>query len=343
VESGLSRAMVRKRSSGVNFYDEISKNKWKSALLVSAFIVVILVIGFSVGYIWGFDYAIMGLAIAAIVATIMSFTSYYHSDKIALASARARPVTREEFPYYVNTVEGLSIAAGIPVPRTYIIETPAMNAFATGRDPEHAAIAVTTGLLERCNRLELEGVLAHEMSHIGNYDIRYMCMVVVLVGLLVIFANIVTRMIFFGGMFGDRDRGGGGGEGGGIFQIIILVVGLVFLILSPIIGQLLQLSISRKREYLADATGAKLTRYPEGLASALEKLSSEAKPFERTSQATAHLWIIEPFKKEAKASKASKSSMWSTHPPIEERIKRLRDMSGLEGMYNQAMMEARQG
>lgn len=325
------------------FYTEISSNKWKSALLVSLFIVIILAIGFSVGYIWGYDYAIMGLVIAAIVATIMSFTSYYHSDKIALASAGARPVTREEFPYYVNTVEGLSIAAGIPAPRTYIIDTPAMNAFATGRDPEHAAIAVTTGLLENCNRLELEGVLAHEMSHIGNYDIRYMCMVVVLVGLLVIFANIVTRMIFWGGMFGDRDRGGrgGGGEGGGALQLILLVVGLVFLILSPIIGQLLQLSISRKREYLADATGAKLTRYPEGLASALEKISTEAKPFPRTSQATAHLWIMEPFKKEAKASKVKKNSLWSTHPPPGERVARLRAMSGLEGMYNQAMMEAR--
>jgi len=323
------------------FYTEISSNKWKSALMVSVFIVVILAIGFAVGYIWGFDYAILGLAIAAIIATVMSFTSYYNSDKIALASAGARQVTHDEFPYFVNTVEGLAIAAGIPAPRTYIIESPALNAFATGRDPEHAAIAVTTGLLEKCNRLELEGVLAHEMSHIGNYDIRYMCMVVVLVGLLVIFANVVTRMIFWGGMFGDREGGGGGGEGGGIFQLIIFVVGLVFLILSPIIGQLLQLSISRKREYLADATGAKLTRYPEGLASALEKLSTEAKPFPRTSQATAHLWIIEPFKKEAKASKAKKSSVWSTHPPIEDRIARLRGMSSLEGMYNQAMMEAR--
>jgi len=329
----------------VNFYDQISKNKWKSALLVSMFIVIILAIGFFVGFIWGYDYAILGLVIAAVLATIMSFTSYYHSDKIALASAGARQVTKEEFPYYVNTVEGLSLAAGIPVPRTFIIDSPAMNAFATGRDPEHAAIAVTRGLLENCNRLELEGVLAHEMSHIGNYDIRYMSMVVVLVGLLVIFANVVTRMIFFGGMFGDRDRGGraGGGEGGGMIQIVLLVVGLVFLILSPIIGQLLQLSISRRREYLADATGAKLTRYPEGLASALEKLSSEAKPFNRTSQATAHLWIIEPFKKEAKASKAVKSSLWSTHPPIEERVARLRAMAGLEGMYTQAMIEAGQG
>ncbi len=326
----------------MTFYDQISKNKMKSALLVSAFIVVILIIGFSVGYVWGFDYAITGLVIAAIIATVTSLVSYYNSDKIALASAGAREVTKQEFPYYVNTVEGLAIAAGLPTPRTYIIETPAMNAFATGRDPEHAAIAVTTGLLENCNRLELEGVIAHEMSHIGNYDIRYMCMVVVLVGLLVIFADIVVRMIFWGGMFGDRDRGrGGGGEGGGAFAAILLVVGLVFLILSPIIGQLLQLSISRKREFLADATGAKLTRYPEGLASALEKLSTQAKPFPRTSKATAHLFIVQPFKKEARSRHFSRSSIWDTHPPIEERIRRLRAMSGMEGMYNQAMMEAR--
>ena len=325
----------------MTFYDQISKNKWKSALLVSVFIVIILALGFFVGYIWGFDYAIIGLMIAAIIATIMSFMSYYNSDKIALASAGARQVTHEEFPYYVNTVEGLAIAAGIPAPRTFIIDTPAMNAFATGRDPEHAAIAVTSGLLERCNRLELEGVLAHEMSHIGNYDIRLMCMVVVLVGLLVIFSDVVVRMIFWGGMFGDRDRGGGG-EGGGAFQIIIMVVGLVFLILSPFLGQLLQLSISRKREYLADASSAKLTRYPEGLASALEKLTVEAKPFPRTSNATAHLFIVQPFKKEAKQQKRHKSSLWDTHPPIEERIKLLHQMSGLEGMYNQAMMEAQQ-
>lgn len=327
---------------GVTFYDQIEKNKMKSALLVSVFIALILALGFFVGYIWGTGYAIVGLLIASVLAVVMTFTSYYGSDRIALATAGAREATREEFPYYVNTVEGLAIAAGIPVPRAYIVDTPAMNAFATGRDPEHAAIAVTRGLLERCNRLELEGVLAHEMSHIGNYDIRYRSMVVVLVGLLVIFANVVTRLVFFGGMFGDRDRGRrGGGEGGGVLQIILLAVGLVFLILSPIIGQLLQLSISRKREFLADATGAKLTRYPEGLASALEKLSDEARPFEATSQATAHLWIVQPFKKEAQASRARKSSLWSTHPPIEERVRRLRAMSSLEGMYNQAMMEAR--
>jgi heat shock protein HtpX len=320
-----------------SFYDEIAKNKRKSALLVSLFIAIILAMGFFVGYIYGMDGAIIGLIIATAIATIMAFTSYYHSDKIALAAAGARQVTHEEFPYYVNTVEGLAIAAGLPDPRTFIIETPAMNAFATGRDPEHAAIAVTTGLLEKCNRLELEGVLAHEMSHIKNYDIRLMCMVVVLVGLVVIFSEIMLRMFIFGG----GRRRGGGGEGAGWLYLVILVVGLVFLILSPVIAQLLQLSISRKREYLSDANGALLTRYPEGLASALEKLTAEAKPFPRTSKATAHLFIVQPFRKEAKQANPDKTSIWDTHPPIQERIKRLRGMSGMEGMYNQAMMEAR--
>lgn len=323
------------------FYDEISENKWKSALLVSLFIAIVLALGFFIGYIWGFDFALLGLAIAAIIATVMALVSYYKSDKVALASAGARPVTREEYPYYVNTVEGLAIAAGLPPPRTYIIDTPAMNAFATGRDPEHAAIAVTRGLLERCNRLELEGVLAHEMSHIKNYDIRLMCMVVILVGLVVLMANIVVRMVFYRSVFGGRDRGGMGGEGGGVVQLVILAVGLVFLILSPIIAQLMQLAISRKREYLSDANAAMLTRYPEGLASALEKLGYENKPFERTNNATAHLFIVQPFAKEAKSQASSRSNMWSTHPPIEERIKRLRQMAGMEGMYNQQMMEAR--
>jgi heat shock protein HtpX len=327
----------------MTFYDQISKNKWKSALLVSGFIVIILTMGFFIGYIWGFQMAIMGLVIAAIIATIMSLVSYYNSDKIALASAAAREVTRQEFPYYVNTVEGLAIAAGLPAPRTYIIETPAMNAFATGRDPEHAAVAVTTGLLEKCNRLELEGVLAHEMSHVKNYDIRLMCMVVVLVGLLVVFSNIMMRMIFWRSMFGEGEGGGGfgDGEGGGIIQLVILVVGLIFLILSPIIGNLMQLAISRRREFLADANGAMLTRYPEGLASALEKLTTDPQPLPHASQATAHLFIVAPFRKEGQQQPRHKSSLWDSHPPIEERIKRLRGMSGMEGMYNQAMMDAR--
>lgn len=321
----------------MTFYDQISKNKWKSAFLVSLFIAFILLLGFFVGYIWGPERALVGLIIATVVATGMAFTSYYHSDKIALAAAGAKPVTREEYPYYVNTVEGLAIAAGLPMPRTYIIETPAMNAFATGRDPEHAAIAVTTGLLERCNRLELEGVIAHEMSHIKNYDIRLMSMVVVLVGLVVIFSEVLFRMFLFGGG-GRRREGGGEGEGAGVIYLALMLLGLIFLILSPIIAQLLQLAISRRREFLADANGAMLTRYPEGLASALEKLTLEAKPFPRASKATAHLFIVQPFRKEGGERIHRRSSIWDTHPPVEERIRRLRAMAGMEGMYTQAQM-----
>ncbi len=321
----------------MTFYDQITKNKWKSALLVSAFIAFILLLGFFVGYIWGPERALVGLILATVIATAMAFTSYYHSDKIALASAGARPVTKEEYPYYVNTVEGLAIAAGLPMPRTYIIETPALNAFATGRDPEHAAIAVTTGLLERCNRLELEGVIAHEMSHIKNYDIRLMSMVVVLVGLVVIFSEILFRMFLFGGG-GRRREGGGEGEGAGVIYLALMLLGLIFLILSPIIAQLLQLAISRRREFLADANGAMLTRYPEGLASALEKLTLEAKPFPRASKATAHLFIVQPFRKQGGERIHRRSSIWDTHPPVEERIRRLRAMAGMEGMYTQAQM-----
>ncbi len=323
-------------------YEAISSNKFKSALLVSLFLLIILGLGFGIGAIWGFQRAFIGLFIATIIAISMSLVSYYKSDQISLAMAGAKPVTRDDYPYYVNTVEGLAIAAGIPAPRTYIIETPAMNAFATGRDPEHAAVAVTTGLLEKLNRLELEGVVAHEMSHVKNYDIRLMSMVVVLVGIIVLFSEVVIRMLFWGGLFGgDSDRGGGGGDGGAIW-IIAAVVGIVLLILSPIFAKLLQLAVSRKREYLADANGAFLTRYPEGLASALNKLTVEAQPFPRTSEATAHLFIVQPFRKEGKKPRshtASKTSLWDTHPPIEDRIKRLRAMGSMDGMYTQAQAE----
>jgi len=324
----------------MTFYEQISRNKWKSALLVSLFIAFVLLLGFFVGYIWGPERAIVGLIIATVVAVTMAITSYYHSDKVALAAAGARPVMREEYPYYVNTVEGLAIAAGLPVPRTYVIDTPAMNAFATGRDPEHAAVAVTTGLLEKCNRLELEGVLAHEMSHIKNYDIRLMSMVVVLVGIVVILSEFMLRMLFFGGGR-RRGDGGGDGEGAGVFYLVILLLGLLFLVLSPLIAQLLQLAISRRREFLADANGAMLTRYPEGLASALEKLTREAVPFPRASKATAHLFIVQPFRKAGGEKIHRRSSIWDTHPPVEERIRRLRAMAGMEGMYTQAAMEAR--
>lgn len=335
-------------ASNPGMYEQISANKWKSALLVSLFIVIILALSFFIGYAVSINSeqplagGLTGLIIGTAIAVIMALVSYYKSDSAALMMAGAREATHAEFPYYVNTVEGLAIAAGLPAPKTYIIETDAMNAFATGRDPQHASIAVTRGLLERCDRLELEGVLAHEMSHIKNFDIRLMCMVVVLVGFIVIASEVMLRMLFWGNIGGRRrsDSGGGGGEGN-IIYLVIMVIGLVFIILSPIFAKLLQFSISRRREYLADADGALLTRYPEGLASALEKLTADARPFQRTSKATAHLFIVQPFRKEGKQKGLNKTSVFDTHPPIMERIKRLRAMAGQDGMFNQAMMEAR--
>lgn len=328
-------------------YEQISANKWKSALLVSLFIVIILGLSFSVGYIANYNSetplagAFLGLIVGTVVAVIMALVSYYKSDSAALMMAGAREATHAEFPYFVNTVEGLAIAAGLPAPKTYIIETDAMNAFATGRDPQHASIAVTRGLLERCDRLELEGVLAHEMSHIKNFDIRLMCMVVVLVGFIVIASEVMVRMLFWGGVGGRRRDSGDAGSQLGWVYLIVMIIGLVFIILSPIFAKLLQFSISRRREYLADADGALLTRYPEGLAGALEKLTADARPFPKTSKATAHLFIVQPFRKEGKQKRQDKSSVWDTHPPIMERIKRLRAMAGQDGMFNQAMMEAR--
>lgn len=318
-----------------NMYDAISSNKWKSAMLMSLFFAIVMGMGFLIGLFWDWEGAIIGIVIASLIALIMAFTSYYKSDTIALSVSGAKPATKAEYPYYVNTVEGLAIAAGLPMPRPYIIETPAINAFATGRDPEHSAIAVTRGLLERCNRLELEGVIAHEMSHIKNYDIRLMSMVVVLVGVIVIMADVVVRWIFWGSLFGGRDRGGGS-SGGGAFQVVLLIVGIVFIILSPIIAQLLQFAISRKREYLADANGALLTRYPEGLASALERISSENIPYKNASKATAHMFFSEPvmMAKDGHSRKKQKTgkTLFDTHPPIEERVKRLRQMAGQPGM-----------
>jgi heat shock protein HtpX len=327
-------------------YEQIAANKWKSALLVSLFMAVVVALGFFVGYLFSYRSgslggAVTGLIIASVIAVIMALVSYYKSDSAALMMSGAREITREEYPYLVNTVEGLAIAAGLPAPRVYVIDTDAMNAFATGRDPQHASIAVTRGLLERCNRLELEGVIAHEMSHIKNYDIRLMCMVVVLVGFVVIASELFLRMFIWGGIGGGRRRSGDGGGEGGIIYLALLVIGLVFLILSPIFAQLLQLSISRRREYLADASGAMLTRYPEGLASALEKLTVEARPFPHASKATAHLFIVQPFRKEGMQKHPERSSIWDTHPPVMERIRRLRAMASMDGMYNQAMMEAR--
>lgn len=297
-------------------YEQISSNKWKSMLMMFFFFVFVLGIGYIIGRAWGgSDGWYFGIIFAFIFALIMGLVSYYRSDSIALRISGAREVGDGEYPRYRHTVEGLAIAAGVPKPRAYIIDSPAPNAFATGRNPEHSAIAVTTGLLEMLNDQELEGVVAHEMSHIKNYDILIMCLTAVLVGTLILLSDILLRTFWFG----DDDSGGGAW---------IMLVAIVLAILSPIIAQLIKLSIGRKREFLADANGALLTRYPPGLASALWKLQQDPRQFKRANKGTAHMFIVQPLKTEKGARGGWFNRLFDTHPPIEERINRLNQMSG---------------
>jgi len=291
-------------------FDEIAANRRRSYLLIIG--VVLLIVG--VVYVFGlyFDLGHWVLIPAVGFALALAWGSYYYSDQIVLGMSSAQPVVREEEPYLWNTVEGLAIAAGVPMPRPYLIEDTAPNAFATGRDPQHAAIAVTRGLLDKLNRAELEGVIGHEMAHVANFDIRFMTLVSVLVGTVVLLSDWMLRSLRY-----SRSRRSGGKGGNPL-----LLIGLVFVILSPIIAQLMKLALSRQREYLADATGARLTRYPEGLASALEKLTADTEPLEVANKATAHLYIINPLTEH----RGRLNSLFSTHPPSEERVKRLRAM-----------------
>lgn len=254
-------------------------------------------------------------SVVVVAAALISIAGYYNSDRIVLAASRARPVEASEYPHYVNSVEGLAIAAGIPRPRPFVMDDAAPNAFATGRDPDHAVICVTTGLMEMMNRTELEGVIAHEMSHIKNYDIRFMSVVAVLAGSIALMADFFWRGSRFG-MFGRSRRGSGQ------VQAVVLLVGLVLLVLAPISAALVQAAISRGREYLADANGALLTRYPEGLASALEKIAADPNRLAAANKATAHLFIANPLKDHG----GPMNTLFDTHPPIEDRIRRLREM-----------------
>jgi len=290
-------------------FDAIAGNRRRSYLLLCCVVLLLSGVIYAVGLYYELGYW-FGLP-ALIFALVFAWGSYYYSDSIVLSMSNASAVEKKDEPYLYNTVEGLSIAAGLPIPKLYLIEDSAPNAFATGRDPQHAAVAVTRGLLEKMNRLELEGVIAHEMSHIGNYDIRFMTLVAVLVGTVALFADWMLRARWYGGR---RSRRGG--------HPIIALIALLFIILSPIIAQLMKLALSRQREYLADATAAKLTRYPEGLASALDKLGADTDPLEVANKATAHLYIINPLTEH----KGMINSLFATHPPIEERVARLREM-----------------
>lgn len=297
-------------------YEEIASNQRRSWLLIFGFILIIGAIGYVFGQVAQFGYA--GLVLAVIIASIMAIGSYYNSDKIVLAMSHAHEADPVQYQYLHNTVEGLAIAAGIPKPKVYVMNDGAPNAFATGRDPEHSVIAVTTGLLNKMDRLELEGVIAHEMSHIKNYDIKFMTLTVVMVGVVILLSDWLLHSFWFGGR--KRDEGGGAG------LVVLMVVGLVLAILAPILAQLIKMAVSRKREYLADANGALLTRYPPGLASALRKISADPEPLRVANKATAPLYISPP-KQRAVTGKIK--ALWSTHPPTEERIKRLEEMGSL--------------
>jgi heat shock protein HtpX len=296
-------------------YEAIERNVRGTWLLFAAFVVVVVALGYVFSQLLDYGYA--GAVIALVIAVAGAWGSYYFSDRLVLAVSGAREAPRDQYPYLYNAVEGLAIAAGIPAPRLYLIEDTAPNAFATGRDPEHAAIAVTTGLVEKLDRLELEGVLAHEMSHIQNYDVRLATITTVLVGMVVMMSDFFQRSMLYGRRFGRRsDRSAGSG--------VLLIVGLALAILAPLFAQILRLAISRNREYLADASAAMLTRYPEGLASALEKISADPEPLEAANKATAHLYIINPLREWGGWA----NSLFTTHPPAEERIRRLREMEG---------------
>lgn len=318
-------------------WEQISANRWRSVVLTAGMGLLLLLIGYFLG-LYFFENAIIGLIIALAVWGIMSLIAYFQGDSLLLAVSRARKIGRDDNPRLYNIVEEMKIASGLEkMPDIYIIDDPALNAFATGRDPNKASVTVTSGLLAKLNRDELQGVIGHEMAHIKNRDVLLMAMCAVMLGTIVILAWYATRVLFFGGMAGGRrSSGGGGGQG----QIIILAVGIFLMILAPILAQVIYFAVSRKREYLADASSALYTRYPEGLASALEEISASTKQLKSANQATAPMYTINPFRQKGRAA----SNLTSTHPPISERVRILRAMSGASlADYDRAYREARGG
>lgn len=306
-------------------YTEISSNKRKTALFITFFLVLIIALGFLFAKTANQP---LLLPLAVGFSVLMSLISYYYSDRIVLGMSHAQEISEKDDPELYRAVENLAIAAGLPTPKVYLIPDSAMNAFATGRDPKHSSLAITQGLRSKLTKQELEGVMAHELSHVGNYDIRLSTMIVVLVGVVTLLSDWMFRASFFGRRR-SNDQGGG----------VILLIGLVLALLSPIAATLIQLAISRKREYLADASGALLTRYPQGLAQALEKIAQDKEPLEVANKATAHLYFVNPFhlqvgpdalRRRGSDSFAHRSwfaSLFDTHPPIAERIKRLEQMN----------------
>lgn len=297
----------------ISFEDEITRNKIKSFVLMIVVFVMIILLGMLISYVVDPGLFFLFTIFATIFSIGYIIIGYYNSDKIALASVRAKPASSVEHRSLINSVENMAIASGLPMPRVYVMESEQINAFASGRDPKHAVICVTNGAMEKLNKQELEGVIAHEMAHIANFDIRFITLTAVLVGMISIIAQMFLRSLWFGGRGNDRE-----GKGNAIFMIIAVVAA----ILAPIAAQLVQLAISRKREYGADATGVKFTRYPKGLSSALRKIKRESVPqedFRKYNKAVAPLFISDPFKNKIQ-------NLFSTHPDIDSRIKKLDQM-----------------
>jgi heat shock protein HtpX len=300
-------------------YEQIAANKRKTFLLLAGAVAFTGLIGYVIGLYWGTGP--VGLLIALAVAGVLSIGSYFGGDRLVLASTRAREVTPEEQPRLHNIVEGISIAAGLPKPRVYVVPESAPNAFATGRNPEHSSIAVTEGLLASLNRVELEGVIAHEIAHVQDRDILVGTIVATVVGAAVLLAEFFMRSWWWGGFRGRR----GDDAGGGPAQLVIFAVGFVLLAIAPLAGQVIKLSVSRNREFLADAQGAILTRYPPGLAAALRKIAASPAAMHSANNATAHLWLNQPSRVEGERM-GTLEKLFATHPPIEERIRRLEEM-----------------
>lgn len=299
-------------------FKDIRKNKIESGIIIGIFILVITLI---VYYICNaLNLGTFSIVLALIFSISSAWASYYYSDKIVLSVNHARPATKEEDRQLVNILDALMISAGLPCkPRLYVVDDAQPNAFATGRNPENAVICVTTGLLEKLDYYELEGVIAHEMSHIKNYDIRLSCVVSVMVGFIVMLSDMFSRALFWGGL-NDDDNSDSRGNG------FLMIIGLIFLILSPIFGSLMQLALSRKREFLADSTAAEITRNPDGLISALQKLEGDPNQLKTANSATANMYIVNPFKNSTKEGKKKSTSLWSTHPSTADRIEALRNL-----------------
>ena len=299
-----------------SFHDEITRNRRKSILLASTLSIIIVALVYSFAYIFAPGYLYVVLPLSLIFVVIYSYSSWMYGDQVVLRTTGAKPAEGREYVYLRDTVEGLSLAAGIPPPEVYVVPSEEINAFATGRDPEHSSVAVTTGLLRVLDRQELEGVLAHEVSHIRNRDVSFMTLVAVLVGLVAILSHIILRTYRYGAIRGRRGRGDRERRG---LDVAILAVGFLLAIFAPILTRIVQLAVSRQREFLADASGVELTRYSEGLASALEKVSDHNRGEMDVSEAVSHMFFVDP-------NRSALDILYATHPPVDERIRRLRAM-----------------